>query len=68
MKFRFFICIAAMMASLTASRADACSRILYVGEDSLRIVGRSLDGKLPYLPTYMSIRVEWPRLAMSEIT
>ena len=54
MKFRFFICIAAMMASLTGSRADACSRILYVGEDSLRIVGRSLDWKTP-IPTNLYV-------------
>lgn len=54
MKFRFFICIAAMMASLTAPRADACSRILYVGEDSLRIVGRSLDWKTP-IPTNLYV-------------
>ena len=31
-------------------RSEACSRILYVGDDSLRIVGRSLDWKTP-IPT-----------------
>lgn len=30
--------------------AEGCSRVLYVGEDSLRIVGRSLDWKTP-IPT-----------------
>ena len=31
-------------------RSEACSRILYVGDDNLRIVGRSLDWKTP-IPT-----------------
>ena len=34
--------------------ADACSRILYVGNDSLRIVGRSLDWKTP-IPTNLYV-------------
>lgn len=34
--------------------ADACSRILYVGDDSLRIVGRSLDWKNP-IPTNLYV-------------
>lgn len=32
------------------NNADACSRVLYVGNDSLRIIGRSLDWKTP-IPT-----------------
>ncbi len=34
--------------------AEACSRILYVGNDSLRIVGRSLDWKTP-IPTNLYV-------------
>lgn len=34
----------------TVAEADACSRVLYVGNDSLRIVGRSLDWSTP-IPT-----------------
>lgn len=33
-----------------AVKSHACSRVLYVGDDSLRIVGRSLDWKTP-IPT-----------------
>lgn len=33
-----------------AVKSQACSRVLYVGDDSLRIVGRSLDWKTP-IPT-----------------
>lgn len=42
----------AASASLTlfSPEVNACSRILYVGNDSLRIVGRSLDWKTP-IPT-----------------
>ncbi len=49
---KFFIAIAAFAATIFAvsTEADACSRILYVGTDSLRIVGRSLDWKTP-IPT-----------------
>lgn len=45
--------LAALLAAIVMlpSRADACSRVLYVGSDStLRIVGRSLDWKTP-IPT-----------------
>ncbi len=35
---------------LGGSDASACSRVLYVGNDSLRIVGRSLDWRTP-IPT-----------------
>lgn len=42
-----------MLAAVAAGGAvssEACSRVLYVGNDSLRIVGRSLDWKTP-IPT-----------------
>lgn len=40
---------------LPVSRAEACSRILYVGSDStLRIVGRSLDWRTP-IPTNLYV-------------
>lgn len=35
-------------------KSDACSRILYVGDSSLRIVGRSLDWKTP-IPTNLYV-------------
>ncbi len=35
-------------------QSEACSRILYVGNDSLRIVGRSLDWKTP-IPTNLYV-------------
>lgn len=38
----------------TSQQADACSRILYVGKDSLRIVGRSLDWRTP-IPTNLYV-------------
>ncbi|MCM1348847.1 MAG: linear amide C-N hydrolase [Firmicutes bacterium] len=52
MKKNLFITFAlVLMAAFGVSqKADACSRILYVGNDSLRIVGRSLDWKTP-IPT-----------------
>lgn len=48
--------IAIALCGLTAmvQKADACSRILYVGDDSLRIVGRSLDWKTP-IPTNLYV-------------
>lgn len=39
---------------LGAESAMSCSRILYVGNDSLRIVGRSLDWKTP-IPTNLYV-------------
>ena len=42
--------VAALAITASGLRAEACSRVLYVGNDSLRIVGRSLDWKTP-LPT-----------------
>lgn len=54
---RLFIA-AAMAVAITAGgiieHADACSRVLYVGQDSLRIVGRSLDWKTP-IPTNLYV-------------
>lgn len=49
---RLFIILALafVMFSNIGLKSQACSRILYVGEDSLRIVGRSLDWKTP-IPT-----------------
>ncbi len=41
------LCIGAIF---TTNKADACSRVLYVGDGGLRIVGRSLDWRTP-IPT-----------------
>lgn len=46
--------LVAALAGISGFRADACSRVLYVGEDSLRIVGRSLDWKTP-IPTNLYV-------------
>lgn len=43
-----FAVVAAVL--ICSQKAEACSRILYQGEDSLYIVGRSLDWKTP-IPT-----------------
>lgn len=45
---------AAVVALAAANKADACTRVLYVGDDSLRIVGRSLDWKNP-IPTNLYV-------------
>ena len=45
---------AALLVAAGTQYADACSRILYVGSDSLRIVGRSLDWKTP-IPTHLYV-------------
>lgn len=52
MKLHHLLPAAAVLALFAGlgQRAEACSRILYVGDDSLRIVGRSLDWKTP-IPT-----------------
>lgn len=51
MKAKF---LAAALAALAISgfqnTAEGCSRVLYVGNDSLRVIGRSLDWKTP-IPT-----------------
>ncbi|MDE6429863.1 MAG: hypothetical protein K2K65_01660 [Duncaniella sp.] len=50
--------IAAAMALVAMAgfnnTAEGCSRVLYVGNDSLRIVGRSLDWKTP-IPTNLYV-------------
>lgn len=50
MKIRNLLIVAALVMCGAAIDAEACSRVLYVGEDNLRIVGRSLDWKTP-IPT-----------------
>lgn len=50
MKAKFFAMALALTTLLGAQHAEGCSRVLYVGSDSLRIVGRSLDWKTP-IPT-----------------
>ena len=57
MRFKVLSCLLVSAVLFGASKSDACSRILYVGdttsasgEDVLRIVGRSLDWKTP-IPT-----------------
>ena len=55
MKFRHLIGAAALAAAaLVPGKADACSRVVYTGLDSLRIVGRSLDWKTP-IPTNLYV-------------
>lgn len=53
---KHFIYAIAAIAALAAGteKADACSRVLYEGEDNLRIVGRSLDWKTP-IPTNLYV-------------
>lgn len=46
--------IAAGALLVPAMKGEACSRILYTGDDSLRIVGRSLDWKTP-IPTNLYV-------------
>lgn len=41
-------------AAFAPQSADACSRVLYVGDNNLRIVGRSLDWKTP-IPTNLYV-------------
>lgn len=48
-KFHLILAVAALLTGI-GEKAAACSRILYVGDDDLRIVGRSLDWKTP-IPT-----------------
>ncbi len=50
--FKLMLCTALMSVALlfAAPRGRACTRIVYVGADSLYIVGRSLDWKTP-IPT-----------------
>ncbi len=46
--------MAALAMAVSAPEATACSRILYAGNDSLRIVGRSLDWRTP-IPTNLYV-------------
>ena len=48
MKAKLFAMALALTTLLGAQHAEGCSRVLYVGSDSLRIVGRSLDWKNTY--------------------
>lgn len=50
----FFITVLAAVMSLGGISSYACSRILYVGDGGLRIVGRSLDWKTP-IPTNLYV-------------
>lgn len=55
MKHLFVIAVAVLSAFAGGlMKSEACSRILYVGNDSLRIVGRSLDWKTP-IPTNLYV-------------
>lgn len=49
-----FFALAALFIGSAAIKSHACSRILYVGNDDLRIVGRSLDWKTP-IPTNLYV-------------
>lgn len=52
-----FLTVIASLVAVAAGfvqRSEACSRILYVGDDNLRIVGRSLDWKTP-IPTNLYV-------------
>lgn len=46
----FLTAVAGFTGIAGGNSANACSRVLYVGNDSLRIVGRSLDWRTP-IPT-----------------
>ena len=55
MKLKSFFALGILAASaVSAPQADACSRIVYQGNDSLYIVGRSLDWKTP-IPTNLYV-------------
>lgn len=54
MKLSALLPLAAAVILGSGLKAEACSRVLYVGNDSLRIVGRSLDWKTP-IPTNLYV-------------
>lgn len=54
MKLKTLLSIATILLCGLGQKAGACSRVLYVGNDSLRIVGRSLDWKTP-IPTNLYV-------------
>ncbi|MCH5215442.1 MAG: linear amide C-N hydrolase [Muribaculaceae bacterium] len=52
---RFFLAVAAVLTTMAGIyQADACTRVLYVGDSALRIVGRSLDWRTP-IPTNLYV-------------
>lgn len=51
---KIFVSLFALLVACASENALACSRILYVGNDDLRIVGRSLDWRTP-IPTNLYI-------------
>lgn len=51
---RLFFLIIFSLGLLSQSDADACSRVVYQGVESLRVVGRSLDWKTP-IPTNLYV-------------
>lgn len=54
-KFKTIAAALALTAiAVSHNSAEGCSRVLYVGDDSLRIVGRSLDWKTP-IPTNLYV-------------
>lgn len=54
MKSTILAIATALAAFAGIQNAEGCSRVLYVGNDSLRIVGRSLDWKTP-IPTNLYV-------------
>lgn len=54
MKIKFIGLLAFVSVLLGCVHADACSRILYVGDSSLYVVGRSLDWRTP-IPTNLYV-------------
>lgn len=55
MRIKSLFCVVAMLcATICGPEAGACSRVVYKGNDSLCIVGRSLDWK-PHIPTELYV-------------
>lgn len=54
MKSLCFTVMTAVLLAVCGVKSQACSRILYAGDDGLRIVGRSLDWKTP-IPTNLYV-------------
>lgn len=51
----FIVGVAAAAAALIApASGEACTRVMYVGSDSVRVIGRSLDWKTP-IPTNLYV-------------
>ena len=51
---KLILALASAILLSSSYKADACSRVLYNGNDDLRIVGRSLDWKTP-IPTNLYV-------------